>query len=67
MCGFKHCCKSGRCFLEGVSPCPDKPVESQDFISKLGFNYEGFLEPSKLLSALGVEANGLHKPTDQAA
>lgn len=36
-------------------------------MSKLGFNYEGFLEPSQLLSVLGVEANGLDKPTDQAA
>lgn len=36
-------------------------------MSKLGFNYEGFLEPSQLLSALGVEANGLDQPKDQAA
>ena len=40
---------------------------SQDFMSKLGFNYEGFLEPSQLLLALGIEANSSDKPTDQAA
>jgi hypothetical protein len=33
----------------------------------LGFNYEGFLEPSGLLKALGVETKGFDTPMDKAA
>lgn len=56
MCGFKHCAGSDGCFLEGVSPCPNKPSPKTTVISRLGFHYDGFLEPDSLLSALGLDA-----------
>lgn len=64
MCGFKHCKKTGRCFLEGVSPCPDKLADSHPSKAVSGFQYDGFLEPDELLNVLGFEVK---LPTDEAA
>lgn len=53
MCSFKHCRKSGQCFLAKVSPCPNKPESIETKATDIGFQYDGFLEPNKLLSELG--------------
>lgn len=64
MCGFKHCKKTGRCFLEGVSPCPDRLDEPNSNRVVSGFQYDGFLEPDELLNVLGFEAKS---PAETAA
>ena len=53
MCGFKHCRKSGRCFLAGVSPCPSMPTKAETQKAEVNFQYDGFLEPDRLLDVLG--------------
>ncbi|MEO9827470.1 MAG: hypothetical protein ABJF50_23940 [Paracoccaceae bacterium] len=58
MCGFKHCRKSGRCFLQGVSPCPSMPTKEETKTAEMNFQYDGFLEPDRLLDVLGFAPKG---------
>ena len=53
MCGCKHCRKSGRCFLQGVSPCPSMPSHAETEKAEINYQYDGFLEPDRLLDVLG--------------
>ena len=55
MCSFKYCRKSGRCFLERVSPCSIDLDKEHLNASETDVYYEGFLEPNMLLSVLGFE------------
>lgn len=53
MCSFKHCRKTGQCFLAKVSPCPDAQKVEETPASDAGLHYDGFLDPNKLLAELG--------------